>query len=215
MDRRQLLQIAPLMGIARADTFLIPLERAMRRWDIVSVNCQANFLAQVLHESQNFGRMVESLDYKAASLRATWPTHFTEEQAEKYGRTAEHPANQRMIAQLAYNGRMGNAPDSEDGWRYRGRGPIQLTGKANYLRCGTAIGYDLLASPELVQEPDVGCVVAGWFWAVGNATGKSLNPLAERMDVGAVTRAINGGNLGLVERSNLAQRALRALGPAA
>lgn len=216
MERRQLLQIAPLMGIQRADIFLGPLEDGMRRSDIVTPTCQAHYLAQVLHESQNFGSMVENLNYKPSGILTTFNTdkikRFSEEEAEKYGRTDAHPANQRMIALTAYNGRMGNAVDSEDGWRYRGRGPIQLTGRDSYAHCGAAIGYDLLSSPELAQEPAVGCLISAWFWAVGNRTGKSLNALAERGDVGAITRAINGGNLGLVERSNLTQRALKALG---
>lgn len=212
MNRKQLLQIAPLMGVARADTFLVPLQRAMLRWDIVSINCQAGFLAQVLHESQNLGRMSENLNYTPQGLLATFGHHFTKEQADEYGRTDAHPANQRAIALLAYGDRMGNAPGSEDGWRYRGRGPIQLTGRSNYQRCGPRIGYDLLTSPELLEQADVGCVAAAWFWAEGNPTGKSLNSLAERVDVGAVTRSINGGNIGLVERSNLTQRALKVLG---
>lgn len=212
MNRSQLTKIAPLMGIARADTFLIPLEKAMRRFDIVSVNCQANFLAQVIHESQNLNRLVENLNYSPEGLLATWPSHFTEETAQRWGRTKDHEASQVNIANIAYNGRMGNRLDSTDGWRYRGRGPIMITGQANYLRCGAAIGFDLLSSPELLQEPDIGCLAAGWFWAMGNPTGKSLNAQAERMDVGAVTRAINGGNIGLVARSDLTQRAVSVLG---
>lgn len=212
MERRQLLQIAPLMGVARADTFVEPLNKAMRRWDIVSVECQAGFLAQLLHESQNLAVLEENLNYGAAGLQATFGHRFSVEDAEKYGRTSAHPANIRMIAMIAYNGRMGNRLDSEDGFRYRGRGPIQLTGHDNYLKCGAAIGFDLLSQPELLKEAEIGCLAAGWFWALGNPTGRSLNSLADRGDVGAVTRAINGGNLGLVERSNLTQRALKVLG---
>ena len=212
MIRSQLLQIAPLMGVARADTFTVPLQNAMKKFGIDSVAAQAGFLAQVLHESGNLAVMAENLNYSPAGLCGTFRSHFTDEQADQYGRTATQPANQRMIAMCAYNGRMGNANDTEDGWRFRGRGPIQLTGRANYKRCGDAIGYDLIASPDLLQQPDVGCLAAAWFWASGNSTGKSLNAPAERGDVGAVTRAINGGNNGLVERSNLTQRALKVLG---
>lgn len=215
MERRQLLQIAPLMGVARADTFVEPLNKAMRQFDITSLNCQANFIGQVLHESSNFGSMVENLNYSAASLLSEFGSHFTDDTAQLYGRTADHPANQRMIAMCAYNGRMGNALDSEDGWRFRGRGPIQMTGRAMYLKCGAAIGVDLLSEPDLLTDPETGCLASGWFWAMGNSTGVSLNPMAERMDVGAITRVINGGNNGLVERSNLTQRALKVLGAAA
>lgn len=215
MDRRQLLQIAPLMGIARADTYLGPLQAGMTRYGIDTVARQAHFLAQVMHESSNLAVMVENLNYKPSGLLATFNTpdikRFSEEDAERLGRTDEHPANQREIALHAYNGRMGNAVDSEDGWRFRGRGPIQLTGRANYARCGAAIGYDLISSPELLQEPDVGCMAAAWFWAEGNPLGINLNKFADTADVGAITRAINGGKKGLVERYDLTQRALGVL----
>ncbi len=215
MNRDQLLQISPLMGVARADTYLGPLNEAMARYLITSNECQAHFISQVLHESDNFKSMVENLNYKPASLQATFNTRaalrFTDEDAEKYGRTDDHPANQRMIAILAYGGRMGNRPDTEDGWRYRGRGPIQMTGLANYKRCGESIGFDLVAEPELLEQPEPGCLAAAWFWHCGNPLNHSLNALAEAGDVGAVTRAINGGDKGLVERFNLTQRALKVL----
>ena len=215
MNRNQLLQIAPLMGIARADTFLGPIERACARYSINTIKRQAHFLAQLLHESQNFGRMVENLNYTPAGLLATFGHHFTEDQAEQYGRTPEHPANPRMIAQLAYNGRMGNLPNSEDGWRFRGRGGIQLTGRSNYTACGAAIGYDLVSSPELVQEADVGMLAGGWFWNEGNRTGKSLNALADIGDVAGIRKIVNGGTLGLQECTTLTTRALGVLGAAA
>lgn len=214
MNRSQLLQIAPLMGIARADTFLGPIERTCARYSIVTVKRQAHFLAQLLHESQNFGRMVENLNYTPAGLLATFVGHFTEAQAEQYGRTDDHAANQRMIALLAYNGRMGNKANSEDGWRYRGRGGIQLTGLDNYTRCGAAIGYDLVSSPELVQEAEIGVLAAGWFWNEGNRTGKSLNALADIGDVGGIRKIVNGGKIGLTECTTLTTRALGVLGAA-
>jgi putative chitinase len=218
MNRRQLLQIAPLMGIARADTFLGPLRDSMTRYGIDTVARQAHFLAQILHESQNLAVMVENLNYKPSGLLATFNTleikRFSEEDAERLGRTDEHPANQREIALHAYNGRMGNKIDSEDGWRYRGRGPIQITGLYNVTRCGAAIGYDLVSSPELLQEPDVGCLSSGWYWDAGNPHGSSLNKYADVGDVGAITRAINGGKTGLLERYDLTKRALGVLGAA-
>lgn len=203
------------MGAARADTFLNPLKAGMTRYGIDTVDRQAHYLAQVLWESQNFGRLVENLNYKPSGILATFNTstkkRFSEEDAERLGRTDEHPANQRGIALQAYNGRMGNRIDSEDGYRYRGRGPIQLTGRDNYARCGKAIGYDLLASPELLQEAAAGCLASAWYWAEGNPHSVSLNKFADQADVGAITRAINGGNHGLVERFNLTKRALGVL----
>lgn len=215
MERAQLLQIAPLMGIARADTFLNPVKASMALYGIDTVERQAHYLAQILHESQNLAVMVENLNYKPSGILATFNTptikRFSQEDAERLGRTPEHAANQRAIALQAYNGRMGNRIDSEDGYRYRGRCPIQLTGRDNYARCGKAIGYDLVSSPELLQEADVGCLASAWFWAEGNPHGVSLNKFADKADVGAITRAINGGKHGLLERFNLTQRALGVL----
>jgi putative chitinase len=92
-----------------------------------------HLMAQLSHESGRGTEMTESLNYKPAALLKQWPSHFTPAQATAYGRTAEHPADQKMIGELAYGGRMGNAPaPSEDGYNYRGRGFIQTTGKNSY-----------------------------------------------------------------------------------
>lgn len=210
----QLLAIAPVG--ARAGEFIAPLNAAMARFGITTDVCQAAFVAQALHESGNFSRMSENLNYSPASLIATFNTRkvirFTQETAALYGRTAAHPANQQMIANTAYAKRMGNGSiESGDGWRYRGRGPGQLTGKDNYRACGAALGVDLVASPDLVALPDVGCLAFAWYWAKGNPTGESLNLLAENGKFDAVSVAINGGHNGLVERRDLTKRALGVL----
>lgn len=215
MERDQLLQIAPLMGVARADTFLNPLKASMALYGIDTVDRQAHYLAQILWESQNFGCLIENLNYKPSGILATFNTptikRFSEEDAERLGRTPEHAANQRAIALQAYNGRMGNRLESEDGYRYRGRGLIQLTGRANYEKCGKALGHDLVESPELAQQPDIASLAAAWYWNEGNPHCVSLNKFADKADVGAITRAINGGKHGLLERFNLTQRALGVL----
>lgn len=211
MNIDQLLAIAPVG--ARAREFIGPLNAAMERFGIITNVCQAAFVAQALHESSNFSRMSENLNYSPAALMATFNTktkiRFTPEIAALYGRTAAHPANQQMIANVAYANRMGNGSiESGDGWRYRGRGPGQLTGKDNFVACGTALGVDLLASPDLVALPEQGCAAFAWFWAKGNPTGKSLNILAENGKFDAVSVAINGGHNGLVERRVLTIHAL-------
>ena len=114
-----------------------------------------HMMAQFSHECGGGRDLTESLNYKASALRAQWPSHFTQAQATAYGRTAEHPANQKMIGILAYGGRMGNAPNpSEDGYKYRGRGLIQTTGKDGYAALAALTGLDLLTSPQLVTDPE-------------------------------------------------------------
>lgn len=199
MNIDQLIKVAP-----RAAPYLDAINSAMRRFGIVSTASQAAFIAQMLHESGNFTSMSENLNYSPASLLATWPKRFTLDTAAQYGRTAAHPANQTMIANIAYGGRMGNGPPStNDGWRYRGRGPGQLTGHDNYKACGDAIGLDLVGQPDLVASPEVGCLAFAWFWDRGNRTGRSLNVLADAGRIDDVSKAVNGGALGLSERSRL------------
>ena len=113
-----------------------------------------HMMAQFSHECREGLEMTESLNYKPAALLGQWPKHFTPAQAMAYGRTADHPANQKMIGELAYGGRMGNdPPPSEDGYKYRGRGLIQTTGKNAYAALAALTGLDLVTSPQLVTDP--------------------------------------------------------------
>jgi putative chitinase len=113
-----------------------------------------HMMAQFSHESGEGTDLTESLNYKPSALLAQWPSHFTPAQAQAYGRTADHPANQKMIGELAYGGRMGNAPPpSEDGYNFRGRGLIQTSGKKGYAELGTLTGLNLVSTPELVTDP--------------------------------------------------------------
>jgi len=172
------------------------------------------FLAQVLHESLNLTKMVESLNYSAERLMVVpgFKGRFTLAQANHYGRTDAHPANQEGIACIAYAYRNGNGgPVSRDGWRFRGRGPLQITGRANYTKCGTALGLDLLKNPELLEQPDLGCLAAAWFWDQGNPTGRSLNILADQGKLTAVRHAVNGGDNGLMECMDITRRAVKEL----
>ena len=107
----------------------------------------------------------------------------------------------------AYEGRkdLGNT-EPGDGKRYKGRGPIQLTGRANYRSAGKALGYDLEGMPELAARPDIGCLVAGWFWQT-----HGLNKLADTRDFKAITKRINGGYRGLQQREKYYRTALEVL----
>jgi putative chitinase len=188
----------------------------MARFGINSPARQAAFIAQVLHESNNLTTMCENLNYSPASLIATFNTRtverFTQETAALYGRTEAHPANQQMIANVAYANRMGNGSvESGDGWRYRGRGPGQLTGKDNYAKCGAALGVDLVGCPDQVAQPEMGCLAFAWFWSKGNPTGRDLSLLADAGKIEGVSLAVNGGRNGLSERLALTERALQVL----
>lgn len=213
MKLYQLLTIAPAVGKDRGEAFIGPLTAAMERFGIDTPVRQAAFVGQLLHESGNFTRMTENLNYSAEGLMNTWPQRFAYVTAARYGRVdGKQAANQQMIANIAYAKRMGNGDvASGDGWRYRGRGPIQLTGRANYRACGKAIGIDLIAKPELLEQPEAGCLAAAWFWSAGNPTGRDLSLLADERNITAITRAVNGGENGLSHRKEVTMRAMQVL----
>ena len=151
-----------------------------------------HLMAQLSHESGEGTEMTESLNYKPAALLKQWPDHFTPAQAMAFGRTAEHPANQKMIGELAYGGRMGNSPaPSEDGYKYRGRGFIQTTGKNGYAELAKLTGLDLVNSPELVNDPAHAfeCAVAEFVHY------PDMLAHCEADDLPAVSSLINNGHL--------------------
>ena len=153
----------------------------------------AAFIAQTQHESNNFKSVVENLYYRAESLRRVWPREFpTDEIANQY---AMHP---EMIANRAYANRMGNGDEqSGDGWRFCGRGLIQITGKENYQQFADSIGKSLDDTSSYMETKD-GCVESAcWFWKKHN-----LNECADNGDIERMTRIINGGTLGLEDRLN-------------
>ena len=151
----------------------------------------AAFIGQCSHESGGFRTLNENLNYSAQGLRNTWPSRFPDDAtANAYARQPE------KIANKVYGGRMGNGPEaSGDGWRYHGRGLIQLTGKANYQAAGAALGVDLVANPDLAATPKYAALTAGWYWDT-----HKLNALADKQDNTAITKAINGSTLGLIDR---------------
>jgi putative chitinase len=179
-----------------------PLNTTFERFDINTPERQAAFIGQCGHESAGFTILRENLNYSAAGLQKTWPTRFpTLEDAEPYARQPE------KIANKVYAGRNGNGDEaSGDGWRYRGRGCIQLTGKANYSAAGDALNVDLLADPDSVATSQYAALTAGWFWSIHD-----LNPLADARDDLAITKKINGGTNGLDDRIARTQKALDVL----
>lgn len=199
-----------------AETWEGPLISVMAAHKINTPRRVAAFIAQLVHESSGFRTLEENFNYSPGGLMSTFNTaaltRFPKILAEEYGRTDEHKANKPMIAAIAYADRMGNGGvDTLDGWKYRGRGPIQLTGRDNYLACGTAIGVDLIHDPDKLLEPVIGAMAAGWFWSEGNRTGKSLNAFADIGEIDRISKAINGGTHGLAARRSLYEQALRVL----
>lgn len=213
MDRVQLLKICPSVPPALADKYLPHLNAAMARYAINTVEERACFLAQVLHESENLTRLVENLNYRPQALLQVFRGRFKPDQAARLGYIpGKQKADCEAIANIAYANRIGNGDvSSGDGWRYRGRGGIQLTGKDNYRRCGASLGVDFVKNPELVEQPQYAFQTSAWFWHEGNRLGHSLNALANSGEIAAITRAINPAELGLVERFNMSKRGVEIL----
>lgn len=195
----------------RAVLFLPFLQGAMKAYDITTPKRVAGFLSQIAHESGRLSTLEESLNYSTRSLLTLFGRHrISDADAALYGRGPSHPANPQEIANRIYGGEWGRRHlgnlQPGDGWRYRGRGLKQLTGRDNYNRCGKDIGEDLLQFPDRLLMPVNAALSAGWFWATNN-----LNAIADAGDVRAMTKVVNGGETGLSERVALYGRALEVL----
>jgi len=205
ITEQQLLQIMPKARPV-AGAFLPALNRAMVRWRIDSLVRQAAFLAQVAHESGQLRNLVENLNYSAEALVRTWPSRFTAQTAAAYARQPE------KIANKAYGGRMGNGPEaSGDGWRFRGRGLLQVTGRSNYREAGTGLGLPLEDEPDLLEQAEHAAQSAAWWWAK-----HGLNQLADAgriRDIGSIINTGQPGKTphGAAERLTLYDIALRVL----
>ena len=157
----------------------------------------AMFRATLAHESGRFKRLEENLSYSAERLMRVWPKRFpTIESTYGY---ASMPGR---LADKVYGGRMGNI-DLGDGWKYRGRGLIQLTGKANYRACGVALGMDLMNDPDLLLQKEPAARSAGWFWKF-----HGCQKFAEAGLFREVCKMINGGVTGMSEREALLEQEL-------
>lgn len=164
------------------------------KFGITTVQRVAAFLAECAHESLDFTVLQENLNYKPETLMKVWPHYFpSADIAQAYGHNPE------KIANRAYANRMGNGPEeSGDGYRYCGRGIVQITGKDNYRQCSQDLYQDdrLLDSPEWFHSPEGALWSACWFWHRNN-----LNPLADQDDINQISHRINGGTLGQEERA--------------
>ncbi|MGP6378965.1 glycoside hydrolase family 19 protein [Yersinia bercovieri] len=190
-----------------AARWIQPITLAMKEFSITFPVQQAMFIAQVGHESASFTLLVESFNYSVNGLIATFGKRLSADQASALGRQpgeTSAPANrQRAIANLVYSGRMGNKA-VDDGWKYRGRGLIQITGLDNYRACGTALKLDLISNPDQLLIDLNAVRSAAWFW-------QSRNCGQYADDIQRVTQLINGGNNGINDRKARFELAKREL----
>jgi putative chitinase len=199
-----------------------PLSVAMPLANIITADRIAMFLAQCGHESGGFKQVEESLNYTPEALLSMWPSRFAHGLHELHGRTRTQAANQKAIGIIAYGGRMGNLPaPSDDGYKYRGRGLIQVTGLDNYRAFGNwwlhspapaSVGF-VLDKPESLAQPENAALSAAWFWQANN-----LNKWADLGDVLTCSRVINLGSAtskatpnGLEDRKARYKRALAVM----
>jgi putative chitinase len=185
-----------------ADHWYEALCEILPDYDINTVPRVAAFLAQTAHESGGYTAIKENLNYKAETLCKVWPKYFPNmDIANQYAH------QQEKIANRAYGGRMGNGPEaSGDGYKFCGRGLIQLTGKDNYSRYAASTEQSLDEASEHLTTFE-GCVQsAAWFWEANN-----LNQFADSGDILTMTKRINGGTLGLADRQQHYQHAIHVL----
>lgn len=197
----QLAQIIP--GNPYVDHWYEALCKILPDYDITSVNRVAAFLAQTAHESGGYKALKENLNYRAVTLRKVFPKYFpTDELANQYAGKPE------MIANKVYGNRMGNGDEaSGDGFRYCGRGLIQLTGKSNYQAFADSIETPVEDLPEFLGTFEGAIQSACWFWEVNN-----LNQWADSSDMLTLTKRINGGTIGLDDRIKHYNHAVHVLG---
>lgn len=180
------------------EKFVDPINKVIEEFDINTPNRISMFLAQIGHESGGLTKLHENLNYKAARLQQIFPKYFRDVDPNAYANNPE------KIANRVYASRMGNGNEaSGDGYRFRGRGAVQLTGRSNYVACGEDLEVDLIANPDYLETPEGAIRSAAWFWDQHD-----LNEWADKKDVTTVTKKINGGTIGLEERKELFEEAL-------
>jgi putative chitinase len=201
LTKEQLSQIIP--GNPYIEHWYNALAQALPDYDINTPQRVAAFLAQCAHESGGFTAIKENLNYQAASLVKVWPSHFPSMEI-----ASQYAHNPEKIADRAYANRMGNGPEgSGDGWNFCGKGLIQITGRSNYQAFADSIQEDINNLPAYLATFE-GCVQSAcWFWQAHN-----LNQFADNGDITTMTKRINGGTLGLNDRTNRYQHALQVMG---
>lgn len=196
-------EICPKTKATVLAKYVEPLNKVGHHFDLFENPKRiAAFLAQVAHESGGFNFTAEGLSYSAKALMKTWPKRFPNVTiANQYARNAQ------KIANKVYANRMGNGTEaSGDGFKFRGRGLIQLTGKDNYTRFAKSIGKSLDETVAYLETPEGAVASAAWFWDANK-----LNVYADKGDFVGLTKRINGGTIGLADRKHHYDIALNAL----
>ena len=204
ISQEQLAQILP--GNPYLDHWCEALNKILPDYDINTPQREAAFLAQCAHESGNFTALQENLNYRAVTLRKVFPKYFpTDAIAEQY---ASQPNKAELIANRVYANRMGNGDEaSGDGYRYCGRGLIQLTGKSNYQAFADSIEMNIEDVPAFLETFEGAVQSACWFWESNN-----LNQYADKDDILTMTKRSNGGTIGLEDRIKHYEHAKLVLG---
>jgi len=201
LTKQQLAQMVP--GIPYIDHWYSALEQLLPDYDINTPQRVAAFIAQCAHESGGFKFTSENLNYKAASLRKVFPKYFpTDELAAQYANKPE------KIANRVYASRMGNGDEaSGEGFKYRGRGLIQLTGKQNYTWFAASLEISPEEAADYMATFEGAAQSACWFWETNK-----LNQWADAGDILTLTKRINGGTIGLEDRKKHYEHALHIMG---
>ena len=202
ISKEKLAEALPDVRQKEIDAFYEDLVEVMDFYDINTPKRMAAFLAQCAHESGNFRTVKENLNYKAEGLRKIFPKYFQDVDPTDYAH------NPQKIANRVYANRMGNGDEaSGDGFDFCGRGLIQVTGRTNYQTCSDWLEVDFLDDTTWLETPEGACWSAGWFW-----DSRELNTLADKGDIKTITKRINGGFIGLEDRTEHYETALEALG---
>jgi putative chitinase len=196
-------QLCPKTKKSVLETYAVPLHEVAEYYDMyVNMNRAAAFVAQTAHESGGFNFVKENLNYGAPGLMKTFKKYFpTEDIANQYAKKGE------KIANRVYANRMGNGDEaSGDGYRFCGRGLIQLTGRNNYTKFAADLGISVEDTVAYLETPAGAVSSAGWFWDQNN-----LNQYCDKNDFVTLTKRINGGTIGLEDRQHHYQLALQLL----
>ena len=203
---------------ATAQKWVDAVAAACREFHINTPQRIAGFLSQCAHESGGFERLQENLNYSADGMAGIWPKRFAvlgpdKKPIKKDGKNQPNKfalalhRKPEMIANVVYSGRMGNGPtESGEGWKYRGRGLKQLTGKDNHRACSSGLGVDLVSNPDMLLEPVYAARSAAWFWA-----SNKCNNFADSGDIEGLTKKINGGLIGIDDRKKRYASAMSSL----
>ena len=191
-----------LTGNKQVEEYYNALCKALPKYDITTERRVAGFLAQCAHESNNFKVLKENLNYSADGLKRIFPKYFKNVDPNDYARQPE------KIANRVYANRMSNGDeDSGDGWRYRGRGVIQLTGCDNYTRFAKDMGMSLDEVVDYLETIEGAIMSAAWYW-----NSRKINLAAEDNDIVKMTKLVNGGTIGLEDRKKHYAHILEILG---